>query len=182
MREYFFTRTDVHDDPKLRRFTPHNRLDELTQRRPGWQRDAEFDFQHAAEQAAKIQRAGGLVGLGAHGELQGLGYHGEMWAFETGGMTSVEVLRAATIDGARIIGVEQDLGSIETGKLADLVILDANPLDNIRNTVQIDRVMKNGRLYDGDTANQLWPDEEPLAPFWWWNEDDIRHSTVPVMQ
>ena len=146
MREYFFTRAEVHDDEKMQRFYPHNRLDELTQRRPGWQRDNEFQFEQAARQAAKIQRAGGLVGIGAHGELQGLGYHWEMWGFAMGGMRPVEVLRAATIDGARIIGVAEDLGSIEPGKLADLVILDANPLDDIRRTTAIDRVMKNGRL------------------------------------
>jgi imidazolonepropionase-like amidohydrolase len=180
LTEYFFTRTEVHDDPKLRRFYPHNRLDEMTQRRPGWQRDSEFQFRQAAEQAAKIQRAGGLIGVGGHGELQGLGYHWEMWSFEMGGMQPVEVLRAATIDGARIIGVDQDLGSIEPGKLADMVILDANPLENIRNTVEIDRVVKDGRLYDADTLDQVWPEQESLAPFWWWDEADVRHSTKPV--
>ncbi|MCH8335985.1 MAG: PD40 domain-containing protein [Proteobacteria bacterium] len=176
MREYFFTRTDVHNNPKLRRFYPRNRLDELTHRRPGWQRDDEFQFRQAAAQAAKIQRAGGLVGIGAHSELQGLGYHWEMWAFEMGGMTPVEVLRAATIDGARIIGIDQDLGSIEAGKLADMVILDANPLENIRNTETIDRIVQNGRLYDGDTLDQIWPDATPLAPSWWWSEDDPRFN------
>lgn len=176
MREYFFTRTDIHDDPKLRRFYPRNRLDELTERRPGWQRDEQFQFRQAAAQAAKIQRAGGLVGVGGHAELQGLGYHWEMWAFEMGGMTPVEVLRAATIDGARIIGIDQDLGSLEVGKLADMVILDANPLENIRNTEAIDRVLKNGRLYDGDTLDQVWPDPTPLAPFWWWSETDPRFN------
>jgi Tol biopolymer transport system component len=182
LTEYFFTRTEVHDDPKLRRFYPHNRLDEMTQRRPGWQRDNEFQFRQGAEQAARIQRAGGLVGVGGHGELQGLGYHWEMWSFAMGGMQPVEVLRAATIDGATIIGVDQDLGSIETGKLADLVILDANPLENIRNTVEIDRVIKDGRLYDADTLDQLWPEQESLAPFWWWDENDVRYSTKPVAQ
>ena len=177
LREYFFTRTEVHDDPKLQRFYPHNRLDELTQRRPGWQRDNEFQFKQAAAQAAKIQRAGGLVGLGAHAELQGLGYHWEMWGYEMGGMLPVEVLRAATIDAARIIGIDQDLGSIEPGKLADMVILDANPLLDIRNTITIDRVLQNGRLYDGDTLDQIWPEQVPLAPFWWWSEDDSTHST-----
>jgi len=180
MVEYFFTRTEVHDDEKIQRFYPHNRLDELTRRRPGWQRDDEFQFRQAAAQAAKIQRAGGLLGIGAHGELQGLGYHWEMWGFELGGMQPVEVLRAATIDGAKIIGVDQDLGSIEVGKLADMVILDANPLDNIRNTVEIDRIVQNGRLFDGDTLDELWPEQKPLAPFWWWSDDDARFSTVPV--
>ena len=182
LTEYFFTRTEVHDDPKLQRFVPHNRLDEMTQRRPGWQRDEEFQFRQAAEQAAKIQRAGGLVGVGGHGELQGLGYHWEMWSFEMGGMQPVEVLRAATIDGAHIIGVNQDLGSIEVGKLADMVILNANPLESIRNTVAIDRIVKDGRLYDGDTLDQQWPEVKPLAPSWWWNEDDRRHSTTSFTQ
>jgi Tol biopolymer transport system component/predicted amidohydrolase len=172
--DYFFTRTEVHDDLKLNRFYPKNRLDEMTLRRSGWLHESEFDFKQAAAQVAKIQRAGGLVGIGGHGELQGLAYHWEMWAFAMGGMTPVEVLRAATIDGARIIGVDQDLGSLEIGKLADMVILNSNPLDNIRNTVDIDRVLVNGRLYDGNTMDQEWPDRLPLPDFWWWDEADRR--------
>jgi len=182
MREYFFTRTEVHDNEKLQRFYPHNRLDELTQRRPGWQRDSEFQFAQAAAQALKIQRAGGLVGVGGHAELQGLGYHWEMWAYEMGGLQPVEVLRAATIDGAHIIGVADDLGSLEAGKLADMVILNDNPLENIRSTAAIDAVIKNGRLYDGDTLDERWPSQTPLAPFWWWDENDRRHSTSALPQ
>jgi len=182
LREYFFARSEIHDDPKMQRFYPHNRLDELTQRRPGWQRDNEFQFRQAAAQATKIQRAGGLVGIGAHGELQGLGYHWEMWGFEMGGMQPVEVLRAATIDGAKIIGIDQDLGSIETGKLADMVILNSNPLDSIRNTTDIDRIVQNGRLYAGDTLDEIWPEQKPLAPFWWWSNDDRRFSTDAITQ
>ena len=95
-------------------------------------------------------------------------------------MTPAEVLRAATIDGAKIIGVDQDLGSIEVGKLADLVILNTNPLDNIRNTVDLDRVMINGRLYDAATMDQQWPEQQPLPDFWWWDDQDVRFSTTPV--
>ena len=180
--DYFFTRTEVHDDVKLQRFYPHNRLDELTQRRSTWLRDNEFDFKQGAAQVAKIQRAGGLVGVGGHGELQGLAYHWEMWAFEMGGMRPVEVLRAATIDGAKIIGIDQDLGSIEVGKLADLVILDANPLSDIRNTTSLSRVMINGRLYDANTMDQQWPEQKPLPEFWWWDQEDVRFSVTPVTQ
>lgn len=170
MVHYFFTRTEVHDNAKLNRFYPHNRLDEMTRRRGTWVRDDEFSVDEIAASAAALQRAGGLVGVGGHGELQGLGYHWEMWALGMGGMTPVEIMRAATIDGAKIIGIAQDLGSIEPGKLADMVVLSANPLADIKNTNTITHVMKNGDLYEGDTLTQIWPVKKELAPFWWWDE------------
>ena len=157
----------MHDDEKLNRFVPHNEIDDLTRRRP-WFRFDEHSFPRTAAQAAKIQRAGGLIGVGAHGQMQGLGYHWEMWAFEMGGMTPREVLRAATIDGAQIIGLFQDLGSIEVGKLADLVVLEKNPLENIRNTNTIQYVMKNGELFEGDTLKRVHPSFWEPEPFWWW--------------
>jgi Tol biopolymer transport system component len=167
MTEYFFTREEIHDNEKLRYFYPNNRLDELTQRRPGWIRDDEFVIEEGAAAAAKIQRSGGLLGVGGHGELQGLGYHWEMWAYAMGGMTTAEILRAATIDGAHILGAPEDLGSIEVGKLADMVILNANPLDDIRNTEDIDQVIQNGRLFDANTLNQIWPEQTEFAKGWW---------------
>lgn len=167
---YFYTRGEVHDDPKLQRFYPHNVLDDMTRRRGTWVRDDEFTFDEAAASAAKIQRAGGLIGVGGHGQVQGLGYHWEMWALAMGGMTPHEVLKAATIDGARIIGFDQDLGSLEAGKLADLVVLDRNPLENIRHTNTARWVMKNGELYDAATLNQVWPVEKTFPKFWWWEK------------
>jgi len=168
--EYFYTTTEVHDDPKLNRFYPHNVLDDMSRRRRVWVRQDEFSFDEAAAQAAKIQRAGGLVGVGGHGQLQGLGYHWEMWALAMGGMTPREVLQAATIDGARIIGFDQDLGSLEPGKLADLVVLTRSPLDDIRNTNTIRYVMKNGELYEGDVLTEIWPERKELPAFWWWTD------------
>lgn len=167
MTEYFFTREEIHDNEKLRYFYPNNRLDELTQRRPGWIRDDQFVIEEGAAAAAKIQRSGGLLGVGGHGELQGLGYHWEMWSFAMGGMSPAEILRAATIDGAHILGAPEDLGSIEVGKLADMVILNANPLDDIRNTEEIDRVIQNGRLFDANTLNQIWPEQTEFKTGWW---------------
>ena len=84
-------------------------------------------------------------------------------------MTTREVLRAATIDGSKIIGFAQDLGSLEVGKLADLVVLDRNPLVDIRNTTSLRYVMKNGELYDGETLDQVWPAQKKLPKFWWWD-------------
>lgn len=149
--EYFFERVDLRQDAKLNRFYPQDRLAELSGRRGVWGYEDEFKFRVMAAQAAKLQRAGGLVGVGSHGELQGLGYHWELRMMEMGGMTPVEILQAATRDGARIIGVEQDLGTLEVGKLADLVVLRSNPLQAIANANDIAYVMQNGVLYQGDT-------------------------------
>jgi Tol biopolymer transport system component/imidazolonepropionase-like amidohydrolase len=167
---YFYETTEVHDDPKVRHFIPHNLVDANTKRRPSWFRQDEHVFPRLAAQDAKIIKAGGKVCIGSHGQFQGLGYHWEMWALAAGGMGSMEVLRSATIHGAEAIGLDQDLGSIEKGKLADLVILNKNPLDDIRNTNTIRYVMKDGELFEGDTLNQIWPVSKPLPPLWWWND------------
>ena len=156
----FYTHEEVHDDVKLRRFIPHVVVDSKT-RRVAWFREDEYAYPKTAAQAAKIHRAGGRVGVGAHGQLQGLGYHWEMWALASGGMRPLEVLRAATLHGAEMIGYAQDIGSLEPGKLADLVVLDRNPLTDIRNTNSIRYVMKNGELFEADTLDQIWPEEKP---------------------
>lgn len=91
---------------------------------------------------------------------------------QQGGMTAMEALRAATIDGARYLGLEGDIGSIEKGKLADLVVLDRNPLENVRNTEALAMVMLNGRLYDAKTLNEVAPQTRARPPFWW--ERDAR--------
>jgi Tol biopolymer transport system component len=165
---YYYSTSNVHDDPKVRRFMPHNLVDAKSKRRQWFAKD-EYNFTRVAESLAKIVRAGGKVCVGSHGQIQGLAFHWEMWAMGTG-MTPMEVLRSATLTGAEGLGYAADLGSIEKGKLADLVILDKNPLDDIRNTSSIKYVMKNGQLFEGDTLNEVWPDQKPLAPLWWWND------------
>jgi len=166
---YWYETTEVHDDPKVRRFIPHNILDERTKRRP-WFRYDEHIFPKLAAADAGLIRAGGRVCIGSHGQLQGIGYHWEMWSLATGGMSNLEVLRSATLRGAEALGYAQDLGSIEVGKLADLVVLAADPLQDIRNTNTVRYVMKDGELFDGDTLDQVWPVQKAIAPFWWWSE------------
>jgi Tol biopolymer transport system component len=165
----FYTKEEVHDDAKLNRFVPHSVIDAKS-RRVAWFRDDEYAYPKTAAQAAKILRGGGWVGVGSHGQLQGLGYHWEMWALASGGMTPLEMLRCATVNGAEIIGLSEDIGSIEPGKLADLVVLGSNPLDDVRNTNTVKLVMKNGELFDGDTLDQVWPIARPLPRPWWRDE------------
>jgi len=169
--DYFYESSNVHDDAKLNHFTPHRLIDEKTKRRRGWFRKDEYAFPKLAAQMAKLERAGGLVGVGSHGQLQGLGYHWEMWMLASGGMTPMEVLRCATVNGAKIVGRPQDIGSIEPGKLADLLILDKNPLEDIHNTNSVHWVMKNGELFEGDTLNQIWPEQKKLEPLFFWSYD-----------
>ncbi|MFN8571249.1 MAG: amidohydrolase family protein [Gemmatimonadaceae bacterium] len=168
-RDYYLTHANIEGEAKLHHFTPHEEIDSwktLT-----WNRDDQYIFQHHAEQLARIVKAGGRVGLGSHGELQGLGVHWELWMMQSGGLTPFETLRAATIHGADAIGLSKDLGSIEVGKLADLQVLDRNPLTDIHNTNSVRYVMKNGRLYDGNTLDEMWPRVKALPPQWWWKED-----------
>jgi Tol biopolymer transport system component len=164
---YYYTSIEVHDDEKLNRFIPHNIIDGDTHRRP-WFRRQEHVFPKTAAQAAKIVRAGGRVGVGSHGQLQGLGYHWEMWSLAEGGLTPMETLRAATLHGAEIVGLAQDLGSIEPGKLADLVVLDESPLEDIRNTNTVRYVVKNGEVFEASTLDRIWPSPKKLPPLWWW--------------
>ncbi|MDQ2668719.1 MAG: amidohydrolase family protein, partial [Gemmatimonadota bacterium] len=168
---WWYEHTDILSDAKLTRFTPFSELERRALRRPQWFRDSEYSFKLFAEQARKVVEAGGRVGLGGHGQLQGLGVHWEIWNIASGGMKPMDVLRVATVYGAESIGLLQDLGSVEAGKLADILVLDGNPLEDIKNTNTIRYVMKNGRVYDGNSLSEVWPRQRALPTQWWMTND-----------
>ena len=161
----FIIRKHPEQDAKLRTFTPGPVLAEKLRNRH-WMTDAAQSWPRFAADAVRLQRAGGLVGIGSHGEIQGLGLHWEMQALAGGGATPMEVLRAATIDGATIIGHADDVGSLVPGKFADLVVLEADPLADIRNTMAIAAIVKNGRVYDPRSLASDWPEPRASPPRW----------------
>lgn len=163
--DWAIERDDPHDDAKLRHFWPHGAIDQMMLRRP-WRRLPEYRFPAIAADAAAVQKAGGLVGMGSHGETPGIGFHYEMELHAAGGMAPMAILHAATIGSAETIGRQADLGSIEPGKRADLVLLDRDPRADIHNARAVGQVMRDGVLYDAATLDEIWPRAKPLPPAW----------------
>jgi Tol biopolymer transport system component len=175
--EYFLPRDQPWKDPKYTRFIPWQwmRLYPSFAERP----QSDFSFPFMAEGVANIVRAGGNAAIGAHGEVPGIGDHWEMQMYATA-MSKDEVLHMATIGGARFTGLDQDIGSLEVGKIGDLIVLNANPLENIKNTLDMQYVMKDGVLYDAATLDEKWPESIAFAPVPWKRTTDMGPRSRPL--
>jgi imidazolonepropionase-like amidohydrolase/Tol biopolymer transport system component len=144
---YYYQHQDPYDDARLLQNWDRRDLDARTYRGGQWAHDGDWNHQQAARDAAQMQEKGLLVTLGAHGQLQGLGVHWELWALGgPGAMSPMNALKAGTIDGARYLGMDSTLGSVTAGKLADLVVLDADPREDLQNTTRIHMVIHNGTI------------------------------------
>lgn len=176
--EFWYQESEVWKDPKTRRFMPWVQHVPQTRRRM-LNPVTDYSYPWIALGMADVIAAGGFGAIGAHGQHNGLGSHWEVWmaAAATGAMGALEV---ATLHGARFIGKEQDLGSIEVGKLADLVVLEADPLTDIRNTRAIRWVVKGGAVYDDETLDELWPRQRPFGTPWWLVPDALRQDDKPL--
>ena len=163
---YWRQHMDVWKHPIVSRYEPPAMLLAQNARRTMAPEDAFVDDDNARE-AKKLADRGVQVSIGAHGQQSGLGPHWEMWSFVRGGWSPIEALRAGTIMSATSLGYAKDVGSLEVGKLADLIVLDADPTVDIRNSDKIDRVMLGGRLYDPMTMNEVDTGTRKTAPLWW---------------
>jgi imidazolonepropionase-like amidohydrolase len=174
---FWYDRTNVWEIERLLNFTPRHIIDSRSRRRT----TSEFaDYGHidVSRVAKQLADGGTKVNLGAHGQIQGIGVHWELWMLAQGGMTPLQAIRSATLNGAEHLGMAKELGSLENGKLADLIILDANPLEDIRNSEKIKYVIINGRIYDAETMNETITREKARASFWW-NKSRAESYTIP---
>ncbi|MFN8060772.1 MAG: amidohydrolase family protein [Vicinamibacterales bacterium] len=176
--EFFFQQSDVWKDEKLRRWTPWRMLIPTTRRRMLRPR-SDYSFPVIAQSVADVIANGGYGAIGSHGQQHGLGSHWETWAMAeaAGPMGALEV---ASLHGAHYLGMDGDLGSLTVGKLADLMVLDGNPLDDIHHTKDLRFVMKAGTLYDATTLDEIWPMAKPYGDRPWANPDALRADDRPV--
>ena len=154
--DYYRPRHDFQNDQKLKRFLSQAELDRYssnTELKPA----SALSYGIHAQGLADIMAAGGRGAIGEHGEQPGLGHHWEIWSYAAA-ISSYDALKLATLDGAWFLGLEDEIGSIVEGKIADLIVLNSDPLEDIENTINIEFVMKEGRLYDDETLDQLWPE------------------------
>ena len=151
---YWYDKTDVWNHPRLSKFVPQNQLLPRSMRRVKAP-DHHYNHFNNARVSAELQDLGVLVNLGAHGQREGLGAHWEMWMFAQGGMTPLEAIRASTLDPAKYLGLDKNVGSLEVGKLADLMVIDGDPLIDIRSSDKVDYTMINGRLFNAETMNEV---------------------------
>lgn len=164
---YWYQNTEVWSHERLLTFVPRQRVDRRAWRGLRVSNPKDWNHIRAAGVAKALTDVGVEVNLGAHGQREGLGAHWEMWSFVQGGMTNHEALRASTLNGARYVGLDGDIGSLETGKLADIALIDGNPLDDIRVSEKVRYVVVNGRIFDAATMDEIGPTPRPRPKMFW---------------
>lgn len=174
---YWYDTTNVYENERLKGFLPPEMLDARSRRRPKAPL-AEYNHFRIVEMCKMLSDAGVKVTVGAHGQREGLGAHWEMWMLGQGGMTPLEALRAGTLNGAEYLALDKDLGSLEKGKLADILVLSANPLNDLFNSQAVKYLVYNGRIYDAATMNEIGATPKKRDKLFWENGHTTTASGV----
>lgn len=169
--EYWYDRTEVWKNERLLRYVPSTILDRRAIRRPTAP-DNQYNHVDVASYAKLLRDKGVSVHIGAHGQREGLAAHWELWSMAQGGFSPWEALRGGTIDGAKHLGMSKHIGSIEKGKLADLVVIDGDVLNDIRNSEFVEYTVLNGRVYDAATMNEVGS-RKTRKPFFFENNNKL---------
>ena len=167
---YWYQHTNVWEKERLLRFTPRAVIDP----RSRWRTmlpEEEYENGHilVSKSVKKLSDAGVKINMGAHGQIQGIGAHWEIWMMKQGGMSNLQALKTATINAAESLGFDDWIGSLQAGRLADIIVMDKDPLEDIYNTDTIRYTMVNGRLYDSEQMNEIGNYNKPRGKFYWEN-------------
>jgi imidazolonepropionase-like amidohydrolase len=162
---YWYQHMDTWRHEKLMNFSPRDVIDPRSRRRE-MASDDDYNILRSSSIAKTLFDSGVLVNLGAHGQLAGLGSQWELWLVAQSGLRPIEALRCATLNGAKYLGLDHDIGSLEAGKLADLIVMDKNPLEDIHNSDSVHYTVLNGRVYESMTMNEIAPRKKPRRPFY----------------
>ena len=177
---YWYQHDDLWTHPRLNMFLPKSLLHPNARRR---EKAPLEDYNHirVAEIAHQVVQDGGLVQTGGHGQLNGIDTHWELWSLVQGGMSPIDSLRCGTILGARYLGLDRDLGSIEPGKLADLIVIERghDPTKDIRDSQEIAMVISNGRLFDAMTMAEIGGSQATAPHFFFHDRDQLGGSSLP---
>lgn len=177
--DWWYHKDEVWRHERLLRWMPRHLLDSRARRRTAAP-DEEYHHRDLARMAAELARRGTIVEVGAHGQVQGLGVHWEMRMFAQGGMSPHDALKTGTIRAARGLGLDHEVGSITAGKLADLVVVEGDPLERLEDAEKVTWLIFNGRLYDAKTLEQVHPKKQALPPGPWLGDTTETHSDLPV--
>ncbi|MFA7325543.1 MAG: amidohydrolase family protein [Candidatus Kapaibacterium sp.] len=168
---YWYQNTNVWEKERLLRFTPREIIDSRSRHRTMIPEE-EYENGHilTSKSLKKLTDFGVKINMGAHGQIQGIGAHWEMWMLHQGGMTEMEVLAASTINGAEYLGMDSEIGSLESGKLADIIVIDGNPLEDLYKTENVVYTILNGRVYNSETMDEIGNYDVKKPSFWWESE------------